>query len=795
METVSEIYCKRLEFDKICERVSAFAVSEDAKLRAAATQPVTELHEALEALDLTDALYSMCVHSSAPRIAAVSGIPEIAMRADKGGALSMGELLRVRTMLSNARALNSWYSDELDENGAANRVFFSLYEDSRLERDISESILSETEMSDDASAQLKDIRKKITRAESSVRERLDHIIRSTSTNKYLQDAIVTMRGGRFVVPVKHEHRSEIQGLVHDVSSSGSTYFVEPAAVVEANNTIMQLHGEERVEMDRILAAFSAQVAQVAQQLEQSYESFVQIDLALAKARYALETNASRPKLNCEGYVLLKKARHPLIDPKTVVPVDLSLGREYTSLIITGPNTGGKTVTLKTVGLLTLMAMSGMMVPALEGSELCVFKNVLVDIGDEQSIEQSLSTFSAHVKNIAQILKSADGDSLVLLDELGAGTDPAEGAALAMAILERLRTLGSRVLATTHYGEIKIYAIETEGVQNASCEFDVATLRPTYHLNIGIPGRSNALLIAQKLGMDDELLAQAKLGMTTQDRRFEDMMSEIDELKSEIARQKRDAEQISASAEEMRKKAKEEYDKLIAQGERELAASRLRAKQLASDVTANAYKLLDELKKLDAQKDKDRQAAKQRAKAIVNADSEKLFDLASEGVEIKPEELEPIDKVKVGDLVYVSALAQTGKVLCAPDAKGNVEVMAGLIRTRVNISALRKPPARKQPKPKAAPAKTPNLDTEEKRGGRNEINLLGMNSDEAIAETERFIDAAMLSHFSTVYLIHGKGTGTLRSAIQKHLRTLKCVKSFRTAGYGEGDSGVTIVELK
>ncbi len=789
------VYRERLEYNKICDAVRELAVSEGGKQLAQELTPTTDLMDAFAQLEVTDSLYKMLAANGGPSISSVDGIKEICLRAQKGGMLSMGELLRVKTMLRNARMLHAWYSSDHDEEGYTNRLFYLLYEDAGLEREIGDCILSETEMSDDASAELASIRKKIAKAESSVRDRLDSIIHSPSSQKYLQDALVTMRGGRFVVPVKQEFRSQIGGLVHDVSSSGSTYFIEPQAVVEANNQIMQLHGDELKEIDRILGQFTDRVSVVAEMLMNSFDTFTQIDLALAKAKYSIRIEGTKPRLNAEGRIDLKRARHPLIDKKTVVPIDVALGAEYTTLVITGPNTGGKTVTLKTVGLLSLMAASGILVPACENSELCVFGKVLVDIGDEQSIEQSLSTFSGHIRNISEILLEADESSLVLLDELGAGTDPAEGAALAVAILERLRGCGCRLMATTHYGEIKLYAIETAGVQNASCEFDVATLRPTYRLMIGIPGKSNALLIGERLGLDRALLDDARRNMDSSDRQFEDVLDEIERLKTELADKQRELDEQKDAAKKLVEKGKAEYDKLIAQGQQELDASRRKARQLANDVSANAYRLLDEIKKLDAEKEKDRQAAKQRAKAIANRESAKLYDESDPVDAPRADNLLPVDpgKLKVGDSVFVVPIGQIGTVVTASDAKGNVEVKAGLIKTRVPVSALRIAPEQKV---KAAPAPHKlSASVGESRSGKNEINLLGMTTDEAVMEAERFIDGALLSHLNTVYLIHGKGTGALRAALHKDLKTLKCVKSFRLGKYGEGEDGVTIVELK
>ena len=787
-------YASRLEFDKICAGISELAVCGAAKEAVLKTKPITELWEAEQQLQLTDELFIMLSRNAPPSISAVSGIYEIALRCEKGGMLSMGELLEVRTMLKNARGLKAWYSGGSIEDGgtAADRLFYMLYEDTRLERSIGDSIISETEMSDDASPTLRDIRRKITNAEGSIRDKLDSMIRSSTTQKYLQDAVVTMRGGRFVVPVKQEFKGEVKGLVHDISSSGSTYFVEPAAVVEANNKIMQLKGEEMREIDRILSVFSDGVSAIAETLKQSYDVFVELDTAIAKAKYSISINASRPVLNDSGVIALKKARHPLIPKKSVVAIDVALGESYTSLVITGPNTGGKTVTLKTVGLLTLMAMSGILVPAAENSRLCVFGQVLVDIGDEQSIEQSLSTFSGHIKNTAAILETADENSLVLLDELGAGTDPAEGAALATAILERLRSLGCRAIATTHYGELKLYALETEGVQNASCEFDVATLRPTYKLVIGLPGRSNALLIGEKLGLDPALIESAKRSMSVEERRFEDVLNEIEQLKADLSRREEDIERQRLEADEISKKAQGEYDAMVAQGKREMEAAKLKAKQLAGDVTMNANKLLDELRRLDIEKNNDTQAARRRAKAIADNDASKMFDLGGGEIDTGAEGLEPLESVKQGDEVYVVALAQRGEALSDADDKGNVEIKAGSIKTRVNIKDLRRPKASANQKKKPAASR---ISVSSQSSAKTEINLHGMTVDEAELEVDRFIDDAVLSHLNTVTVIHGKGTGALRKGIHVFLKRHRHVKQFRLGHYGEGGDGVTIVDLK
>lgn len=783
-------YADRLGFNTVMAETALFAVSGRAKQRIIETVPMTELYEVQLAVGRVKELAGAISKNGAPSLSDVSGIGEICTRASKGGALSMPELIRVGTALKNARSLISWLPDtaapEIEE------MFYPLYKNEGFERLINENILSETEMADTASAKLADIRKKIMRAEQSIRERLESVVRG-SEQKFLQDSIITMRGGRYVVPVRQEHKGEIRGLVHDVSSSGSTYFIEPEAVVEANNAIVSLKGEESAEIERILYEYSADVARFAEQLEQSYEAFTEIDICLAKARYAIAHDCIAPEINDDHIVDIKRARHPLIPKGVVVPIDIPVGEHYRLLVVTGPNTGGKTVSLKTVGLLCMMAMAGMMIPAAEGSRVSVFGSILVDIGDEQSIEQSLSTFSGHIKNIIEILKRADSDSLVLLDELGAGTDPAEGAALAAAILERFREIGAVTLATTHYGEIKLYALETEGVQNASCEFDVKSLSPTYRITIGVPGRSNAFLISEKLGLAEDIIGDARQRMSGESRRFESVLSEIDGMKAELADRIAEAAADTARAKAELEAAKEQGAKLKKQAEKELQNAENRARQLVGDVTTGAYRLLDEIRRLDKEKETNRRETAQRAKTIAKADALKLFDATTGVSGADPEEYEPVTEVAVGQEVMLLTLGRQAKVLALPDSSGNLEVAAGNLKMRVNLTALGRLEKAEKKKAKS----NVNIDSKTLAAAvPNEINLIGLTTTEAAMETERFISTAVMAHLEVVYIIHGKGTGALRAAVQQTLKKLgKQVKSFRLGRYGEGEDGVTVVELK
>ncbi len=787
-------YKNRLEFDKILFAINEFAVSTKAKDDIINISPTSNIQTVSLELSKSDAFQIMIIKHKPPSLSDVVSLNETLLRSDKGGLLSMAEVLKIRLLLKNARQLIAWYHPLETHYDVTDPVFFPLFSEESLERDIERAILSDTEMSDNASSELASIRKKIVSMQASIREKLEKIIRSDTTQKYLQDQVVTMRGGRFVVPVKSEHKGNITGMVHDVSSSGSTFFVEPTEVLEANNAIQKLKGEEAAEIERILYAFSARISDISEQLRHSYSAFVEIDKLIAIARYANNIDAQAPKINNNGNINLLRARHPLIDKKAVVATDVSLGENYSTLVITGPNTGGKTVTLKTIGLFSLMAMSGIPIPAKKESEISVFEDILVDIGDEQSIEQNLSTFSAHIKNISEILLKANEQSLVLLDELGAGTDPAEGAALAKAILERLRQNGAKVVATTHYGEIKIYAMQTKGVQNASCEFNVETLSPTYRVTIGLPGSSNALLIGKRLGLDDDLLESAKQNLSSEQKKMEQLLSEIEHLKSEAAAKLDIAEQKENMAELARKEAEDIKQQAEKTAQNHINLAQTKARQLSADVSGQAYKLLDEIKALKASKDVMAEQISKRAKEIANKESGRILDMAPQS-EQKNLNLEPVGTVKKGMTVYVPALSGTATVIKEPDKKGVVEVAAGIIKTRVNVSELKKPPKSQLKTANNKKGGKSIFSVSDKKSGKSEINLLGLTVEEAIMEVETFIDAAVLSHLISVRIVHGKGTGALRKAVHAKLKQNKHVKEFRLGRFGEGEDGVTIAELK
>ena len=787
-------YRTTLELDKIINRAVELCTCAETKEMMRQIQPCDTTEEERYALSQTNAINSLLLKNGSPRFGAVSEVRRIVAHAAKGGILSMGELLEIAAALRNFSGLSQWYGLTDHDMLPTDDLFFALAPQPVLEKQITDCIISSEEMADTASVTLHDLRRRIRATEDSIRTKLDNIIKNSTTNKFLQDAVVTLRNGRYVVPVRAEYRGEVGGVIHDVSSSGSTVFVEPTAVVEANARIMQLRAQEQEEITRILSAFSAQVASLEPQFSHSYEAMLQIDLLLAKARLAVEQNAFMPQVSDSCRFSLKKARHPLIDKKKVVPVDIALGDEYDTLVITGPNTGGKTVSLKTAGLLNAMAQHGFLIPAHESSTVCHFEEYLVDIGDEQSIEQSLSTFSGHMKRITGILELAGPDTLTLLDELGAGTDPAEGAALAVSILERLRRQGTLLMATTHYAELKIYALETPGVVNASCEFDVESLSPTYRLSVGVPGKSNAFLISARLGIPESVIDAARGHMSSDDKRLDSVLAQLDDLKLQLKAAQDEAEKARYEAEHALESAEKKRDALIRQGEEELEAARRKAHDLVQQVQNDAYALTDELRKL--QKDEKTSAAARavRAREIARRDTEAMLTRTEKKQPAR--QFVPIKEVKVGQEVVIAELNQHAVVLSRPDKNGMVEVRAGILKTKVPLKGLCAPDKMDKKTIKSEPPRTrTRVELNHDRKSSMELNLLGYTVEEALAEVDRFLDHAMLSNQNTVYIIHGNGTGALRNAIQKHLRTHRGVKSFRLGRYGEGESGVTVVELK
>ena len=787
-------YKTTLELDKVLNRAVQLCACQETKEMMQALEPAPTIEDERYDLTQTNAINALLIKNGSPRFGSVREVRRIVAHARKGGILSMGELLEIAATLRNFSGLSPWYDLSQHEMLPTDDLFFALAPQPVLEKQISESIISPEEMADTASVTLHDLRRKIRQTEDSIRTKLDNIIRNSTTNKFLQDAVVSLRNGRYVVPVRAEYRGEVGGVIHDVSSSGATVFVEPTAVVEANARIMQLRAQEQEEITRILSAFSAQVGSLEPQFSYSYDAMLKIDLLLAKARLAIEQGAFMPAVSDTIHFKLNKARHPLIDKKKVVPVDIALGDEYDTLVITGPNTGGKTVSLKTAGLLNAMAQYGFLIPAHESSVVCNFREYLVDIGDEQSIEQSLSTFSGHMKRISGILELAGHGTLTLLDELGAGTDPAEGAALAVSILEQLRRQGSLLMATTHYAEMKVYALETPGVVNASCEFNVETLMPTYKLSVGVPGKSNAFLISSKLGIPQNIIDAARSHMSNDDKRLDSVLAQLDDSKLQLKVAQGDAEKARYEAEHALESAEKKRDELIKKGEQELEDARRRAHDLMQNVQNEAYALTDELRRI--QKDEKTSAAQRavRAREIARKDTETLL----KKTDSKPKparEFVPLKEVQIGQEVLIAELNQLATVTARPDRNGMVEVRAGIMKTKVPLSGLCAPD-----KMDKCPAREPrrsstHVQLDKSRKASMEINLLGYTVDEALAEVDKFLDSGMLRGQQTLYIIHGNGTGALRTAIQKHLRTHKAVKSFRPGRYGEGENGVTVVELK
>ena len=650
-------------------------------------------------------------------------------------------------------------------------------------------------MSDNASPTLKDIRRHKRLEESKIRDKLDSMIHSPRYKSSLQDAIVTQRNGRFVVPVKAEHRSEVSGMVHDTSGSGATVFIEPAAVIEANNQIKVLESRERDEIEKILAELSEEAGSFADTIKMSCEAAAELNLIFSKAQLAYKMKATMPIINSRGVIELKKARHPLLDPKKAVPIDVSLGDKYDSLVITGPNTGGKTVSIKTIGLLTLMAECGLFIPANDNSSIAVFKNVFADIGEEQSIEQSLSTFSAHMTAIVYISNHTDENSLVLIDELGAGTDPVEGAALAVAVLEDLRRKGAKIAATTHYSELKEYALRTNRVENASCEFSVDTLKPTYKLITGIPGRSNAFAISKKLGLSDEVIDEATKLISEENTRFEDVVDTLQKTRLEMEKEKEKTAEMQDEIDEIKRKAESELSLAKQKGEKEVLMAQNEAKRILENAKRAAASLMMEIDRLKREQSKEKNASEmaRKAKAALKQHLNTIDDMTYEKNDFDGDDGDYVlpRPLKQGDNVFVKTLGTEGEVISL-DKSGNAEVKVGIMKMKVKIADLRLLSAKKKPKQQSLyrSVKEKSLPS-----GKSSVDLRGESVEEAIADLDMFIDGVLRSGLNELTIIHGKGTGTLRRAIQQHLKDHPNIKSYRTGVYGEGEEGVTIAELK
>ena len=788
---------RTLELPRVLELLSEQAVSAEARQRALRLRPETEVEEVLRLLDQTDAARNLIGLRGSPSFSGVKPVAEALDRADRGGALNTRELLTIADLLTAARRAKEYFNDEAAEKTAIDHLFLSLHGNRFLEEKIKRAIPDEDTIADAASTELADIRRHMRAAQAKSRQILQKIISSPSYGKILQETIITQRDGRFVVPVKAEHKGDLPGLVHDISSTGATLFVEPMGVVQANNEYIELQAKEQKEIDRILAEFSAEAAAHREDIQWDYETLVHLDLIFARGQLSYKMNAVRPEVRRDGAIHLRKARHPPLDPKTAVPIDIELGDTFDTLVITGPNTGGKTVTLKTLGLLTLMTQCGLHIPAADRSAVSVYERVLADIGDEQSIEQSLSTFSAHMVNIVEILKEADRHSLVLFDELGAGTDPVEGAALAIAVIQHVRRLGAKVAATTHYAELKTFAMTTAGVENASCEFDVETLAPTYRLLIGIPGKSNAFAISRRLGLPEDVIAAAQEQMSGESVRFEDILTQLEEKRQALEKREQEADRLLRQREEDARRAREFREQMERAKENARSRGEAEAKRILRDARTAADQVFQELSEMrKAQAKAERMLNENEARAALR----RTLNEAEEAVSRRDARQEPIPKpsrpIRAGDLVEIPGVKTPAEVVSV-GKDGTLQLKAGILKMKAKVDEVRLI----EDDERAARKKTPsvtirqNADRALRASAARELDIRGMETLEAESVVENFISAAVMGKLETVTIIHGKGTGALRKAVHDILRRNKAVKSFRLGVYGEGESGVTVVTLK
>ena len=792
---------KNLEFDKITTALADLCSTDGARAMALSLMPSSDFSDIIKRRDKGFDAYRLINAKGYPSFYANESVPAAAERAYKGAVLSMRELLNVSSLLRSARVTVDYISADKPFETSLDEIFSRLVINRALEEKINRSIISEELIADEASPLLLDIRRKIRNTNNKIKETLSGFIGGERI-KYLQENIVTMRNGRYVVPVKAEYKNEFKGLVHDTSSSGATLFIEPMSVVDANNELKTLSALEEHEIERILAELSSEVAEASGAICVDYQVLTELSYYYAVATLAINMKASPPVIVKERVIDLKRARHPLISKERVVPIDVSVGRGFNTLIITGPNTGGKTVTLKTIGLLTLMASSGLMIPAEENSVIGVFESVLVDIGDEQSIEASLSTFSSHMVNIVNILSSMSDKSLVLFDELGSGTDPIEGAALATAILEKTKETGALCAATTHYSELKVYALETPGVQNASCEFDIETLRPTYKLIVGAPGKSNAFRISEKLGISPDIIDRATELIERDNKRFEDVIEKLDTNRIEMEKEREKASALRLEFENFKRTAEEDLKKKLAKSEEEIQKQTLKARQILDSARASSefvFKQLEEIRKLE---DKEKRAefmkrAREEIRNTLNS-TETLF----EGFDYSEVSLDDDYKLprelKISDKVYLVKLHQEGTVTALKDKKGYYEVTAGILKAKALENELRliegnakfRAPAPKKTVSEGKVKK--NLAT---ASFKCEVDVRGMIGDDAWFVVDKYLDDAVLASVPFVRIIHGKGTGALRAALWKYFKNDKRIKSYRHGNYGEGDSGVTVIEFK
>ena len=787
---LSEKSLHTLELDAVLQRLANCAVSETAKARCLALQPQSEAAQVRERLAQTSAAAHLMTLKSAPGFQDLQDVQLSLSRAERGGSLSARELLQIAGLLRCTRLVKNYYDTD-PSSSCLDGLFFVLSPNKYLEDRIHTAIVSEEEIADAASPELRDIRRHMRLQSAKVRESLQKILSSPTYAKYLQEPVITMRQGRYVVPVKSEHKNEIAGLVHDVSSSGGTFFIEPIQAVNANNALRELEGQEQKEIERILAELSSEAAGCREPMLESFEALTELDAIFARAKLSYQMKAMEPLVTDDGKLFLVRARHPLIDSKAVVPISVRLGSDFDTLVITGPNTGGKTVTLKTIGLLTLMAECGLHIPADDGSAISTFDAIYADIGDEQSIEQSLSTFSSHMKNIVEIVNACDSRSLVLFDELGAGTDPAEGAALAIAVIEFCRKMGARIVATTHYAELKLYAMRNQGVLNASCEFDVQTLQPTYRLLIGIPGKSNAFAISRRLGLSEDII-QAAGGLVDKNvQDFEDVLTQLDAQRKQMEQAKQEAEQLRRATEDTKKKSDEYYAQIQKERARATERAQAEAQHIIDEARQAANEVYEELSALR------RQMRSPQSIPTFNARQSELRRKLNEAernasVQLpEPARPKPTRAPRPGDTVELLGLGNRATVL-AVNKDGSFQLQAGIMKLTAKPDEIYLLEHEEQKKVKKYIEKA----TREIRNQpvTPEVDLRGMTTDEALGVLDLFLDSAVMANLPSVRIIHGKGTGALRKAVQEHLRHSRSVSEFRLGVYGEGEDGVTIATL-
>ncbi len=797
---MSELFDKSirtLELPRVLQKLSDQAVSAEAKEQALRLRPETETEEVLRLLDQTDAARQMIGLHGSPSFSGVKLVAEALDRADRGGSLNTKELLTIAGLLTAARRAREYFNDEAAEKTAIDHLFLSLHGNRFLEEKINRCIVDEDTIADAASTELADIRRHMRAAQAKSRQILQKIISSPSYAKILQETIITQRDGRFVVPVKAEHKGDMPGLVHDISSTGATLFIEPIGVVQANNEYIELEAKEQKEIERILAELSADVAAHREDIQWDYDALVHLDLIFARGQLSYKMDAIRPEVRRDGAIHLRKARHPLLDAKKAMPIDIELGDTFDTLVITGPNTGGKTVSLKTLGLLTLMAQCGLHIPAADQSAVSVYERVLADIGDEQSIEQNLSTFSAHMTNIVAILGEADRHSLILFDELGAGTDPVEGAALAISVIQHVRGMGARVAATTHYAELKTFAMTTAGVENASCEFDVDTLSPTYRLLIGIPGKSNAFAISKRLGLPDAVIESAKAQMSGESVRFEDVLTQLEAKRQALEKREQEANRLYRQREEDARKAREFREQMERAKENARGRGEAEAKRILRDARAAADEVFAELAEMRKQQAK---AERTMNANEARAELRRKLNEAEDAATRRDARQEPIPKpsrpIRAGDLVEIPGVRQNAEVVSV-GSDGTLQLKAGVLKMKAKADEVRLI----EDDERAAKKKNPtvsirqNADRALRASASRELDIRGMETLEAESVVENFLSAAVMGRLDTVTIIHGKGTGALRKAVHDILRRNKAVKSFRLGIYGEGESGVTVVTMK